>query len=764
MRTIGRFSGLLWKIGATVVAVLAVIALMAGACFVGSSNLIEYWARADSDIGDVKTNQHTIMYDKNGNEFAEVWTENRKEVSSLDKVSRIMQDSVISAEDKGFRNHGAINITATIRSLATGSGGGSGITQQLIKNLLFYNDNATPEERKAAYETTMSRKLRELKMAMKYEETHSKDEILLEYLRTVAMGSPNIYGVETASETIFNKKAADLNLEEASALAGSINNPSMYNLMRMNDPAVKSRVKARQVYVLDRLLEDGRINRKDHDKAVKDDIHINIQQSSGGCGSSKYPFYCQYVMDWMLTDPMLGSTPEDRLRAVNAGGFEVRTYLDPAMLEQLENRLKSDWGVDNPKVQSTAVVQPGTGGVLALGANRDWGTDPNAGQTQIVLPESRTQTGSTYKMMTLSAALNAGWTESQLDSVSSACPWNKPGFDVPPGGINNSTSCALQGGHLTYRRATAYSANTWFVELESRIGVKAVKDFSASVGLDVPDTINDRSASFTLGVTDNSPISMAAAYATFANKGVYCPATPVESLRRTDGKAIIPPDDWNPSSRSCRSVMSPHSASVVLKAMDANINGTDISGRFGEGGAIAGHHTVGKSGTTNDWANQVWTQMVGQYVVYSNGYDPRGNFQHPMTYYIWRGYSNGALSESVMKTTRDFIADNLNGQPNVEFDMNNTDDRWQKPPDDDKDMIIVPNVVGMSPDQALATLNSLGLHGGVLKKPGRGGEAKNNSSWPDEVVVAQSITPGTKLMVGSKKVIDLTVSTGSYQQ
>ena len=239
MRTIRRFSGLLWKIGATVVAVLAVIALMAGACFVGSSNLIEYWARADSDIGDVKTNQHTIMYDKNGNEFAEVWTENRKEVSSLDKVSRIMQDSVISAEDKGFRNHGAINITATIRSLATGSGGGSGITQQLIKNLLFYNDNATPEEKKAAYETTMSRKLRELKMAMKYEETHSKDEILLEYLRTVAMGSPNIYGVETASETIFNKKAADLNLEEASALAGSINNPSMYNLMRMNDPTVK---------------------------------------------------------------------------------------------------------------------------------------------------------------------------------------------------------------------------------------------------------------------------------------------------------------------------------------------------------------------------------------------------------------------------------------------------------------------------------------------------------------------------------------------
>ena len=760
MKTMKGLTGLASKTIIMTVALLIVIAMFSSLIFVGSSNLISYWVQADDDIGDVKTNQHTVMYDKNGNQFAEVWTENRKEVSSLDKVSSIMQDSVISAEDKGFRQHGAINMVATMRSLATGSGGGSGITQQLIKNLLFYNENATKEEKREAYETTMSRKLRELKMAVKYEETHSKDEILLEYLRTVAMGSPNTYGVETASEMIFNKKASDLDLPESAALAGSINNPSLYNLTRMNDPAVKSRVKARQVYVLDRLLEDGKIKKADHDKAVKDDIVVNIQQTTGGCGASKYPFYCQYVVDWMLSDPMLGSTPNDRIRSVNAGGFEVRTYLDPAMLEQLESHLKNDWGVGNPKVQASAVVQPGTGGVLAIGSNRNWGADGNAGQTQIVLPESKTQTGSTYKMMTLSAALNSGWTESQLDGISSACPWRKPGFDVPAGGINNSTSCALQGGHLSYRQATAYSANTWFVELESRIGVQAVKDFSKSVGLDVPDSINDRSASFTLGVTDNSPIDMAAAYATFSNRGIYCPATPVTSIRRTDGHAIIPPDDWNSSSRSCRSVMSPHSASIVLKAMDANVNGTDIPGRFGEGAALAGHQTVGKSGTTNDWANQVWSQIVGQYVVYSNGYDPRGNFQYPMTYYTWRGYASGALSEAVMKSTRDFIADNLQGQPNVGLDLMNTDDRWQKPQDDDQDMITVPDLVGMSPDEALATLEGLGLHGGVLKKKGAASDVKNNSYWPSSVVVNQSVTPGAKLMIGSKKTIDLTVSRG----
>lgn len=723
----------------------------------GFSPLAKYWVSADEHAPESTTMQHTVMYDKHGDQFAEVWTEDRKEVSSLDDISKPMQDAIVSAEDKNFWDNGAIDVPATLRSLVTGSGGGSGITQQLIKNLQYYDVNATDETRALASAPTIARKLSELKMAIDYNDNHSKQEILLDYLNTVAIGAPNIYGVETAAESLFGIPASKLDIAQSAALAGSINNPSIYNLRQLQDGTVYDKVKQRQEYVLGRMLADGKITKSEYDEAVKAKLTTNIQARRGDCGSSKYPFFCQLVLDYMQDYGALGSTPEDRIRTVNRGGLEVKTTLDPVMLEQLDAQIKNDWGVDNPKIQASAVVEPGTGHILAIGANRDWGTDANAGQTQIVLANSPTQTGSTYKMITLAAALNDGYTESMLNSISSSCPWAKPGFDVPPGGINNSVSCAMQGGYKTYRQATAFSSNTWFVELESRIGVNKVKEFSKQVGLHVPDEINPRSASFTLGVTDNSPIDMAAAYATFNAKGVYCPATPITSITRMDGKPLETPDDWDGGQVACRAVMSPHSASIVLKAQDANINGGDIPARFGAKAAIPGHHSVGKSGTTDSYANLAWSQTTPWYTVFSNAYDPNGNFSNPMTYFVWRGYANGPLAEPAMMTTRDFIARNLEGKPNKQVDLTNTDDKWTKVDNAAPDMITVPDVRGMMPDEAMDALNSIGLQSKVLKKTQTTTQEKNNSSWPGGTIIKQSITPGARLVKGSQKIVELTV-------
>lgn len=756
-----RGKGLTKTIGvivALVCTMLGLATLILALGFNGLAPLARYWVAADEKAPDSHTMQHTVMFDRDGNQFAEVWTEDRKEVDSLDDISPLMRDAIVSAEDKGFWEHGAIDVPSTLRSLVKRSGGGSGITQQLIKNRQYYDVDATDETRMEASAPTIARKLSELKMAIGYEKDHSKEEILLEYLNTVAIGAPNVYGVETAAESLLGKKAGDLTLAEAAALAGSVNNPSIYNLRQLEDQKVYDRVKERQEYVLGRLLDDGKITKEQYDEAKAQKLTANVRARAGDCGSSKYPFYCQYVMNYLQGYGALGSTPEDRARTISRGGLEIKTALDPTMLEQLDGQIKNDWGVGNPKIQASAVVEPGTGHVLAIGANRDWGGDASKGQTQIVLADSPTQTGSTYKMMTLASALNEGYTEAQLNSISSACPWAKPGFDVPPGGIGNSVSCAMQGGFKTYRQATAYSSNTWFVELESQIGVEKVKEFSKSVGLNVPDAINPRSASFTLGVTDNSPIDMAAAYATFNAKGVYCPATPVTSITRMDGKPLDTPDDWDGSQVACRSVMSPHSASIVLKAQDANINGTDIPARFGAKAAIAGHHTVGKSGTTDSYANLAWTQTTPWYTVFSNAYDPTGNFSNPMTYFVWRGYGAGPLSEPTMMTTRDFIATNLAGKPDQRLDLNNTDDHWRKVDVTPADMITVPNVRGMSPDEALEAMESIGLKAKILKKTGNTTDEKNNSSWPAGTIISQSIEPGTRLVKDSRKTVELTVA------
>lgn len=754
-----RARGVLLLLVFTVLAVVTGVVLVGAVGSIGLSEaapVVKYWVDSPESIRDTQVNQHTVMLDRNGNQFAEIWTEDREEVPSLDDVSQDMRNAVVAAEDKNFYEHGPIDLVGTVRSFVSGSGGGSGITQQLIKNLSFYDNQATEQEKQDAVAVSLARKIRELKMSINYENEHSKDEILLTYLNTVAMGSPNTYGVETAAETIFNKHAKDLTLGESAALAGSINNPSLYNLMQNGDEAVGKRIKERQVYVLDRMLADGYIDQKAHDDAVDAPIVTDVQLKAGSCGSSKYPFYCQLVVEYLLDDPIMGSTPEERLRTFNAGGLEIKTNMDPELMDTLDARLKSDWGVENPKVQSTAVVAPG-GGILAIGANRNWGTDTEKGETQVVLANRGTQTGSTYKMITLAAALADGWDEARLNTIYGACPWNKAGYDVPAGGIMNSVSCAMQGGALGYQKATAYSANTWFVELESQIGVNRLKEFSEEVGLTVSDDINERSASFTLGVTDNSPIQMAAAYATFNNKGVYCPASPVESMKRTDGKPINDDDDYDPSVHDCKAVMSPYAASVVLKAQNANING-NISGRFGENAAIAGHMTVGKSGTTNDYANLSWTQTAAQFTVFSNAYDPRGNFAYPMTYFTWRGMSSGPLANPSMITTRDFIRDALQGQPNINLDLNNQQRELEKVTSNARDMITVPSVIGMSPDQALQVLEQNGIKGAVLKKTGTNDEVKNNAMYANSTVIKQSITAGSKIAVGSNKTVELTVS------
>jgi membrane peptidoglycan carboxypeptidase len=362
-------------------------------------------------------------------------------------------------------------------------------------------------------------------------------------------------------------------------------------------------------------------------------------------------------------------------------------------------------------------------------------------------------------MMTLAAALNAGWSEQQLmTTVSSACPWSKAGFEVPIGGVKNSASCRLQGGQLSYLQATAYSSNTWFSELESRVGVLKVKEFSGKVGLSTPDNITAASISYTLGTTNNTPINMAAAYATFANKGVYCPATPISSMKMINGTAIEPPDDYDASAASCRSVMSPKSASIVLKAQNANVNG-DISGRFGEDAAISGRTTVGKSGTTDNNANSAWVQTVAQFVVFSDAYDPRGNFQYPLNSITWRGiWTTPNGSHAVLHSTRDFIVSALGGTPDNPLDMDNQDSTFIRTNTQSKNMVQVPSLTGMTPDTALKTLDSLGLTGKVLKTKVSADTAKNNSSYPTGIVSKQSVTAGTSLVVGSKKTIELTVT------
>ena len=204
--------------------------------------------------------------------------------------------------------------------------------------------------------------------------------------------------------------------------------------------------------------------------------------------------------------------------------------------------------------------------------------------------------------------------------------------------------------------------------------------------------------------------------------------------------------------------MTPKQASIVLKAQNANVNDTGISGRFGEGAAVNGHMTVGKSGTTNDLANSSWTSTVGQYSVFANVYDPRGNYAYPLTWYVYRGMGVDGYYHSAMTTVRDIISTNLAGQPNIQLDLNSQDDNKVEVPKNNKGVKIVPNVTGMDASAALKTMENAGVESKILKKKineiNSGNDIANYSSG---TVVAQSVPAGTRFAEGSKKTVELTL-------
>lgn len=713
-----------------------------GGLAVISSPFIEDWKNLPEDLGDVSISQRNIMYDANGNVFAEVYTEDRVAVSSLDNISKYAQQGLVDTEDNRFYQHGGFDLKGTVRSALTGSGGGSTITQQLVKNLLFYS-SAGKEKKAQAVEHSVGRKVRELKYAINYEKTHSKDDILLSYFNTVSFGSPNIYSIESASQYFFGKSAKDLDLAEASVLVGTVQNPTIYNL---NNPDAEKSWKNRQHDVLGRMVAEGHITQDEADKAYKEKLNfVKKKQSGGTCESSKYPFYCEYVLNYLKNSSRLGENAEERSAILAKGGLRINTYMEPQTMDIIDKKLESDFGNDNRAVAPTAVVKPGTGGVAGIGVNRNYGV--GSGETTINVANNPAATGSTYKMITLATALENGFDESSLQ-FGSQCPLAPAGYDYPDGGFKNSVApgCGFQAGNLNYKQATAWSSNTWFVTLAMKIGINKITDMSRQLNLSVPDTINDRSLSYVLGPTENSPINMASAYATFANEGIFCPATPVKDYKYADGTSPVIPDNYDPNTDACRRVMSPHTASVVLKAMRANTYG-EVPDAFGVKARIPGYDAVGKSGT-NETYNLTWGQVSKQYSLFTDVYDmdqvTRGVYGN--SYFKGRMI----LENSAEEEGSEILGQVLQGKKNIPLDFNSQDKTKKPVPVEMRDYFTVPSVIGMTPSQALDTMRSVGITANVSND-----KKKAPENYQSGVIVEQTLEPGRQLPVGTKKEIIL---------
>ncbi len=543
-----------------------------------------------------------------------------------DQISPNVANAAVAIEDSRYWQHGAIDLRGTIRAAMNDLQhkpvqGGSTIAQQYVKNVLLLEAEKAENSQalQAANAETLSRKLNELRMAVAAEHQQSKQQILAGYLNNAYFGNL-AYGIETAAETYFGTSAAKLSVTQAATLAGIVENPHKYDPVQ--HPAVALE---RRNTVLARMAQTNNgLTAAEATAAEAKPLGLKVSIPESGCQSSSVGsagFFCQYVEEVFLHDPAYGKTPMERAKMLATGGLKIYTTLNPqdqqaanTAVNYVEPANSKYW---NPgrNADTEAVVQPGTGQIMAIAENRPYGT--SRGQTEINYAvntayggSSGVQTGSSSKLFTLITALKQGMPfgatmhapGSTTVTGYTNCQGGPAGYFQGQAGAFNVTNAEgpQSDSNQSLYTGTVQSVNVYFAELEQKVGLCDVVRTAASMGMTRADGTSllkqdggqdsaDNIPSFTLGSVNVAPLSMAAAYATVAARGMYCAPVAIGKILDNTGENLSVP------SANCHRAF----PAVVGDAVSYILQGVLTSGTASNIGGLAGRQAAGKTGTSN---------------------------------------------------------------------------------------------------------------------------------------------------------------------
>ncbi len=611
---------------------------------------------ATSDVSPLRLTepplaQRTKILASDGSVLASFYLENRTDVT-IDKIAPIAQQAIVAIEDSRYYQHGAIDIKGTIRAMVRNnqSGGtvqgGSSITQQYVKNVLVEQAerqlvaaeetlaNATTKaarqtaqaavtqaeaDRQDATAVTFQRKLKELRYALWVEQHYSKAQILDKYLNIAYFGHQT-YGIEAAAERYFGVHAAQLTLPQATTLAGMVNNANQY------DPiAHPAATKQRRDTVLARMAQLGHISQAQAAQATATRLILHQKAVPGSCDGSAYGYFCTYVQNEVLTNPVFGSTAVARQDLLKAGGLTIRTTLDPKVQDAVQEQVDRHSSPSSRRVTMEAMVEPGTGEIQAIAISRKYGTGRHETTIDYAADVAHggsygVQAGSTFKIFTLAAALEAGYSPGHTLSTPAAmtlggfrdCSGNSLGTWT----VHNSEKSTAPS--MTMEEATWDSVNTYYAQLEREVGLCNVMKMAAAFGMTAPDGGKLKAVpSFTLGADEIDIVHEAAAYAGFAADGRYCEPIAIISVTDGTGRQLAVP------SADCRQAVSSDVANQVTDILSGVITkGT------AKGNAIPGQHAAGKTGTTENTTTALfagYTDHLAAVVWYGNPSAPVGD-------------------------------------------------------------------------------------------------------------------------------------------
>ena len=725
---------------------------------VGARDSADWLLSEPLDLDDLQAPQRSQILAEDGSLIATFYRQNRVDVP-LEKISPVARQAVLAIEDYRFYEHGALDSKGTLRALMSNlnssddtTQGGSGITQQYVKNLLYMNAESE-EEKLEAVATTPARKLRELRYAVAVERRHSKDEILEKYLNIAYFGD-GAYGLEAAARRYFSVSAAKLNLNQAATLAGILKNGNQYNA-RLNGEGARNR----RDIVLDRMAELGWITWRKAEEEKKKPLVLDLTETKNGCTESKAAFFCDYVQREILANPIFGKTKEERERLLWIGGLKIRTTLDwktqnaahKALLRHVPARNKEK------KAAAQVLVEPGTGEIKGMDVGRELGPDEKPGKTWINFAADASHgtsvgmaAGSTFKAFTLAAAFDEGMPIGER--ITAPVAYAPTGFrDCKGKNVSDTTqlrnSSDGEGGRsFSLLTGTWHSVNTFFLKLEKEVGLCDTVKMAKKLGIRRADGKPlQEYASFTLGFNDVSPLRVAAAYAAFGARGKYCEPIAIKQINRADGKKIKVP------SANCEQVIDKGVADAVNHVMAGVLTKGTARGlglgrpAAGKTGTVDNYSAAWFAGYTPELASAVW---VG---------DPRGGYSHPMTNVCLPTHCGGPVYGASIPGPiwRDTMAEALRGVKATGF---------SRPPShffrkgSGEDHVRMPDLRGLKPEEAIRRLKAMNMDHRISS-------AEIHSRYPKGTIAETSPGPGTSIDPGDSGItVVLTVSKGEERQ
>ena len=527
----------------------------------------------------------TRFFSEDGEVIGEFFVE-RRDVVSLDRMPHHLVQAFVAGEDARFYQHKGLDYLAILRALLRNifSGeviqGGSTITQQVVKSILL-----SPEK-------SFSRKIREAILAYKIEKYLSKEEILYLYLNQIYLGQ-GAYGVAAAAETYFGKAIEEVNLAESALLAGLPQAPGKYSPYTHPEQA-----RRRQVYILNRMVEEGLISRTESAKALQTPMRIGVKENSS---LEKVPYFVEQVRKYVEERYGKSALYKDGLQVYTTIDIHFQKIAQEAVisgLKEIERRQKYP-SSDIPLSPEGALVcfDLETSYVKAMVGGRDFRKSQFNRVTQ-----ARRQTGSAFKPIVYASALDKGYTPASIIvDTPIVFEWGERKWK--PKNFEEKFS-----GPTTFKNALAHSVNIITVKITQDVGLEYIKEYAQRLGISSP---LPGDLSIALGSSSISLYELTKAYAVFANRGSTFKPILIKKILDREGNLLEEnlPLLYPTESQGEAHVISPQTAYIMTHLLQGAVqHGTGWRAK------ALGRPVAAKTGTTDHFLDAWFIGYTSEFI------------------------------------------------------------------------------------------------------------------------------------------------------